>query len=209
MTCAHYKGGHHPGNDLGLHYTDLPPIVASCPYSDQLLVSRKFWSPGANRLSQASPLGIVKSVDQCFCSFEIGSFETLGEPIGDRREKRNRLCGPMLVAQQPGEARGGAQFPGQGSLPVRPVERLPQVTLGRRRGFGRVLQQNELALDAQQLGDWPAFFGALGSQDRLLDRGEPVGNLPGPAPSLGHQKPKEPWDGSDRGGFGKGGAQQP
>src|SRR5467141_3555974 len=54
MTVAHYKGGHHPGNDLGLHYTALPPIVASCSYSDQLLVTRKFWSPGANRPSQAS-----------------------------------------------------------------------------------------------------------------------------------------------------------
>src|SRR2546430_7946443 len=53
MTAAHYKGGHYPGNDLGLHYTALPPIVASCPYSDQLLVTRKFWSPGANRPSQA------------------------------------------------------------------------------------------------------------------------------------------------------------
>jgi hypothetical protein len=47
ITAAHYKGGHHPGNDLGLHYTALLPIVASCPYSDQLLVTRKFWSPGA------------------------------------------------------------------------------------------------------------------------------------------------------------------
>src|ERR1700730_67395 len=54
MTAAHYKGGHHPGNDLGLHYTALPPIVAPCPYSDQLLVTRKFWSPGANRPSQAN-----------------------------------------------------------------------------------------------------------------------------------------------------------
>src|SRR5947209_4147755 len=54
MTAAHYKGGHPPGNDLGLHYTALPPIVASCPYSDQLLVTRKFWSPGANRPSQVS-----------------------------------------------------------------------------------------------------------------------------------------------------------
>src|SRR5438132_11914512 len=52
MTAAHYKGGHPPGNDLGLHYTALPPIVASCPYSAQLLVTRKFWSPGANRPSQ-------------------------------------------------------------------------------------------------------------------------------------------------------------
>src|SRR5258707_10669854 len=57
MTAAHYKGGHPPGNDLGLHYTALPPIVASCPYSDQLLVTRKFWSPRANRPSQVRRLG--------------------------------------------------------------------------------------------------------------------------------------------------------
>src|SRR3984893_9607747 len=60
MTAAHYKGGHHPGNDLGLHYTALPPIVAPCPYSDQLLVTRKFWSPGANRPSQASPAAVSR-----------------------------------------------------------------------------------------------------------------------------------------------------
>jgi pimeloyl-ACP methyl ester carboxylesterase len=30
--------------------------VASCPYFDQLLVSRKFWSPGANRPSQVSAI---------------------------------------------------------------------------------------------------------------------------------------------------------
>ena len=58
MTAAHYKGGHYPGNDLGLHYAALPPIVASCPYSDQLLVTRKFWSLGANRPSQASAIGV-------------------------------------------------------------------------------------------------------------------------------------------------------
>src|SRR6185437_1969693 len=57
MTAAHYKGGHHPGNDLGLHYTAWPPIAASCPYSDQLLVTRKFWSPGPNRPSQAKAAG--------------------------------------------------------------------------------------------------------------------------------------------------------
>jgi hypothetical protein len=44
----------------------------------------------------ASPLAIVKTVDQCLCGFEIVSFETLGEPVVDWREKRNRLCAPIL-----------------------------------------------------------------------------------------------------------------
>src|SRR5271165_5957359 len=65
MTAAHYKGGHQPGNDLGLHYTALPPIVASCPYSNQLLVTRKFWSPGANRPSQARAGAIALAGPEC------------------------------------------------------------------------------------------------------------------------------------------------
>jgi len=51
---------------------------------------------------------------------------------------------------------------------VRPVERLPELIL-RRRGSGGVLQQKKLALDAQQLGNAPAVFIALGSRQRLVD----------------------------------------
>jgi hypothetical protein len=45
-------------------------------------------------------------------------------------------------------------------LPARPVERLPEVILGHHRGSGCALQQKQLAFDAQQLGNRPAFFGA-------------------------------------------------
>src|ERR1700738_5479015 len=110
------------------------------------------------------PSVLKKTVDQCLCGFEIGSFETLGEPIVDRREKRNRLCGPILVVQQLREARGGAQFPAQGFLPARPTERLPVVIFGRRRGSGPSLQQQKLAFDAQQLGNAPEVLIALGSR---------------------------------------------
>jgi putative ABC transport system substrate-binding protein len=37
----------------------------------------------------------------------------------------------------------------------------------------------------------PAFSAALGAADRLLDRGEPVGDLPGTAQRLCHQERKE------------------
>ena len=59
----------------------------------------------------------------------------------------------MLLAQQPREAGGGAQFPGQGSLPARPTERLLVVIFGRRRGSRCSLQQKKLAFDAWQLGN--------------------------------------------------------
>ena len=66
-------------------------------------------------------------------------------------------------------------------MPARPVERLPEVILGHHRGSGCALQQKQLAFDAQQLGNRPAFFGALRACVRLLDHDEPVGDLPGTA----------------------------
>jgi hypothetical protein len=39
------------------------------------------------------------------------------------------------------------------------------------------------------------LFGALGARDRLLDRGERVGVLPGTAQSFCHQERYEPQDG--------------
>ena len=92
---------------------------------------------------------------------------------------------------------------------MRPVERLPEVILGRCRGSGRALQQQKLALDAQQLGSCPAFFAALGADERLLDRGDPVGDLPGTAQGLCHNERKEPRDGPGRTWFVETGAQQP
>ena len=88
----------------------------------------------------------------------------------DRLEEGHGISGTALIAQQPGEARGGGQFPGEGALAARPVERLPEVILGHHRGFGRALQQKQLAFDAQQLGNRPAFFGALRACVRLRDR---------------------------------------
>jgi hypothetical protein len=155
--------------------------AAPCrPHSRRHYASRRRAVPeGIHQRRLTSPLGIVKTVDQCLCSFEIGSFETLVEPIVDRREKRDRLCGPIVVAQQPGEARGSAQFPGQGALPARPTERLLVVIFGRRRSSGSSLQQKKLAFDAQQVGDAPAVFIALGSRQRLVDCVQSLSDLPG------------------------------
>jgi hypothetical protein len=60
-----------------------------------------------------------------------------------------------LIAQQPGKAHGGAQFPGQGALLASPVKRLPEVPLGCPRSSAGALQQKKLAVDARQLGNQP------------------------------------------------------
>src|SRR6266436_6554680 len=102
MTAAHYKGGHHPGNDLGLHYTALPPIVASCPYSDQLLVTRKFWSPGANRPSQAKhAYRMTKQEDDIgllqFCSARLLAVRSETRTFGERITGVAALIHPTLL----------------------------------------------------------------------------------------------------------------
>ena len=98
---------------------------------------------------------------------EVRGIEPLGEPVVNLPQQRHPVGGPALMVQQMCKARGGAQFPGQRALPARPVERLTEVILGRCRGAGRPLQQQQFALDAQQLGDVPAFVGLVGARDRL------------------------------------------
>src|SRR3984893_12813991 len=190
----------------------MPPSCYSTPRRPGVYVDARFgcrWRIYQRLL--ASPLGIVKTVDQCFCGFKIGSFETLGEPIVDRREKRNRLCRPILLAPQLGETCGGAQFPGQGALPARPTERLLVVIFGRRRGSESLLQQKKLAPEAQQLGNAPAFFVAVGLRQRLVDCFESLSNLHGmtkPFCQLA-EEPREAWLEAGLGRLRKSSAQKP
>jgi hypothetical protein len=54
---------------------------------------------------------LLHSVKERSCRFEISSVEAFGEAVVDRLEQRQRVRRAALIAQQPGEARGGAQFP--------------------------------------------------------------------------------------------------
>jgi hypothetical protein len=98
----------------------------------------------------------IESIEKGLCRFEVGLVEPFGKPVEDRLEDRHRIRRTALIAQQPGRAYGGAQFPGHGALPPCPTQRLPVVIFGRRRGSGRALQQQKLAPDAQQLCYCPA-----------------------------------------------------
>ena len=89
-----------------------------------------------------------------------------------RCEEGLGVSGAALVAQQPSEAGGGAQFPGESPLPARPVERPSKLVL-RRRTTGRALHQQKLALDAQQLRYIPEFLASLTAGKRIVDGFEP------------------------------------
>src|ERR1700737_465975 len=65
-------------------------------------------------MQQSYPL--LEFVEQRFCLFEIGGVEAFGEPAVDRREQVAGFGAAALVAAEPGEARGGAQFPELGFL---------------------------------------------------------------------------------------------
>jgi len=88
----------------------------------------------AGSRSARSQVGrFCESVEKRFCRFEVGRIEPFGEPVVDRLQECRRIGESTLIAQQPGKARGGAQFPGERALPARPVERLPEMALSRRR----------------------------------------------------------------------------
>ena len=64
-------------------------------------------------------------VAQRFCLLQIGRGETFGEPAVNRGEQVAGFGGVALVAPEPGEAYGGAQFPELGFLLHRNARALP------------------------------------------------------------------------------------
>src|SRR6516165_317880 len=72
-------------------------------------VSTRGWAPRQVR-------NLTKLVEQRLRLSQIGSVETFGEPAVDRREEGARFGAAVLVAAEPGEAHGGAQFPELGLL---------------------------------------------------------------------------------------------
>jgi len=57
--------------------------------------------------------------------------ETLGKAVVNRTEAGDGVGVATLITQQPGEARRGAQLPGQRALLARFVQRLPEKGLRR------------------------------------------------------------------------------
>lgn len=66
--------------------------------------------------------GSHQLVEQRLGRFEIGRAEAFGEPAVDWREKAAGFGLVILVAAEPGEARGRAQFPQLGFLLLRYAE---------------------------------------------------------------------------------------
>src|SRR5271165_6175689 len=79
-------------------------------------------SVGARRRCCHTEPELLQTVEEGLGGFEIGGLEPFGKPLVDRLKERQRLRGTALIAHHPSEARRGAQLPGQGTLPARPVE---------------------------------------------------------------------------------------
>src|SRR5215472_8176141 len=83
-----------------------------------------------------------KFVEQRLCLFEIGRAKAFGEPAIYRREEVARFGAAALVAAEPGEARGGTQFPELRLLLLRDAQGFAIEFLG---GLGMPLPQQQLA----------------------------------------------------------------
>ena len=102
---------------------------------------------GATSLAEPVP-GCLQIVEQRLCCFEIDGREPFGEPAINRLEKYLRIVGTTLIAEQPGKARGGAQFPGKRALAVCTIERRQIRLLGFHSCGGVTGFKNELASNA-------------------------------------------------------------
>jgi hypothetical protein len=106
------------------------------------------------RISGSSVIGnSCQFVEQRLCLFEIGRVEAFGEPAVDRREKLAGFDLPTLLAAQPGQAHGSAQFPKLGLLLSGDALGFAIQFLG---GFGTPLLQQQLAFVPVQLRCEPA-----------------------------------------------------
>src|SRR6266849_8974256 len=127
---------------------------------------------------------LSEAVEQRLRGPEIGGTKTFGEAAVERREELTRRLGPALCMPQPGEAGGAAQLHGQNPLPAGPLQRVLEVLLGRGGGARGSRQQDQLALDAQELRDAPMLLVTLGSGERLVNGHESLGDLPAAGQAL-------------------------
>jgi hypothetical protein len=101
---------------------------------------------------------------------QVDAVEALGEPIIDRLEKRFRTSRIAVTPQQPGEARGRAQFPGQCALSMGKVQGSAEMVF---RGICVAFAQNKcLPFDAESFWRPPQRLASFGPLERLVGRGK-------------------------------------
>src|SRR5207248_11665878 len=93
---------------------------------------------------------------------EVGGVESLGEPAVDGRQGPASLGRAARSVVEPRPAGRAAELPRQRVLASSEIDGLPEEVLGRGGGIHRVRAQEDLALDAEQLGDVPKPVVLLG-----------------------------------------------
>src|SRR6266481_2123414 len=97
---------------------------------------------------------LAQLVKQCLRILKIRRAEALGEPAVNWHEKVTGFGAVALIAAEPGEADGGAQFPELGLLFLSDCQGLEIELLS---GLGMPLPLQQLAFVPVQLGHKPAF----------------------------------------------------
>src|SRR6516164_6805719 len=108
-------------------------------------------------------------VEQRLCVLKVGRVEPFGEPAVNRREEGARFGAAALVAAEPGEAHGGAQFPELGLLLHRDAQGFQVQLLG---GLAMPLPEQQLAFVPVQLGCKPTFPCSPADLQSLVQQGQ-------------------------------------
>jgi hypothetical protein len=122
---------------------DKPPLAPARGCKQHRFPTSKLapfgsWARLYARLGSASSRDLTKLVEQRFRFLQVERAEALGEPAIDWREKVAGFGVTALVAAEPGETRGGAQFPELGPLLLSDGQGFAIQFLG---GFGMPLLQ--------------------------------------------------------------------
>ena len=98
-----------------------------------------------------------------------------------RQQQVARVGRPLLRDSKPCQAHGRSQFPEQGALPPRQVDRLVEALLGSSDMLSAGLAEQKFAPDALELGPVPEVVAALAADQRIVGDGEPLRDIPGVA----------------------------
>src|SRR6516162_2300425 len=126
---------------------------------------------GARRKRSRSP----QLVQQRLRLLQIGSVEAFGEPAVDRSEEVAGFGAAALIAAQPGEAPGSAQFPELSLLLLGDAQGVTIQFLG---GVGMSLPLQQLAFAPIQVCCEPALACALNDLQRIVQQSQGLFDLP-------------------------------
>jgi len=131
------------------------------------------WLPGGGDRTAGACPSAVQFIEQRLGVFQIGGIEALSEPAVDFGEHCTCFVAVILLREQAGKARRGAELPRFGALLARNLNRSLKASLSFS-GVGIVLLQQQLAFEPMRLSLIVTVFMFICGGQRLRQGTQPI-----------------------------------